>query len=115
MPLPRPVATREVFRAKRELDEVKGIIRRETGILQARREHAEARLRKALEEQRRLQDEYDRLKYTLEAAFGTTFGQQTLTLTAPASPRPTFIVRTSQTQLRARLKALRVKLAEAPD
>jgi len=104
-----------VFLAKRELDEVKGIIRRETGILQTRREHAEARLRKALEEQSRLRSEYDRLKWTLGAAYGTTFGQQTLMPAAPTGGKPTFIVRTSQTQLRRRLKALHAKLNEAPD
>jgi hypothetical protein len=110
------VATRDVWQAKRELDEVKGVIRRETGILQTRREHAEARLRKALEEQRRLQSEYDRLKWTLQAAYQTTFGQRTLTPpAAPVGAKPTFIVRTSQTQLRARLRELRAKLNEAPD
>jgi hypothetical protein len=109
------VATREVFLAKRELDEVNGVIRRETGILQTRREHAQARLRKALEEQHRLQGEYERLQYTLRAAFGFTVGQQTLAPAAPTGGKPTFIVRTTQTQLRRRLRELRAKLNEAPD
>jgi len=109
------VATREVFDAKQELAGISDEFRRVTGVLQTRREHARARLAKAEEEQRRLQQELDRLLFTLRDAFGITLGQQTLVQPTREGPRTTFIVKTSQTGLRKRIAELRRKLREAPD
>jgi len=109
------VATREVWAAKQELLEAEGRLRATTGVLKERIEHARTRLNKALEEQRRIQQERDRLVFTLEQAFGVRLGQQSLYPAPREGPRTTFIVRTSQTALRKRIRELRAKLSEAPD
>ena len=109
------MATFEVWEAQRALGTVSGEFHRITGVYRTRIEQAKARLAKALEQQRRLQEEFDRLRYTLEAAFGVTFGQQVLSgQSKPVGGRVTFIQKTSQTELRRRLRELKAKLNERP-
>jgi hypothetical protein len=110
------VATREVYEARQALAATEGELRRVTGVLQTRREQAKIRLDRALEAERRLRDEYDRLVYTLRAGFGVQLGQQSLMAPEPeAGGRVTFIQKTSAAELRRRASELRRKLAEAPD
>jgi len=110
------MATREVYTARMDLELLDRQIRAETGVLRTRREQAQLRLTRVLEQQARIQQELNRLIFTLQSGFGVTFGQQTLGAGPPPAPggRVTFIQKTSQTALRRRIKELRAKLNEAP-
>ncbi|HTT74196.1 MAG TPA: hypothetical protein VMG99_08690 [Thermoplasmata archaeon] len=109
------MAIREVYAARQELELAEGRLRALTGVYRTRIEHAKVRLAKATEQQRRMQEEYDRLIYTLRAGFGVSLGQQTLASEpAPSEPRLTFIQKTSATELRRRIRDLHRRLNEAP-
>jgi D-Tyr-tRNAtyr deacylase len=109
------VSTREVYQARLEVAQVEEQFRAQIGIYKERRERTRVRLERALTKQRALQAEYDRLVYTLKAAYGVTIGQQSLVEEPREGPRTTFIVKTSPRQLRERLRELRKMLTEAPD
>ena len=108
------MATREVAKARQDLEQVDQWFKSETGVYRTRREQAKLRLDRAMEVQNRLQQEYDRIVFTLNAAFGVRLGQQSLIPQAREGPRTTFIVKTSQTELHRRLRELRAKLNEVP-
>ena len=110
------MATREVAEARAAVEQVEAEVRQLTGVIRTRREQARARLDRAMAGQKALQEEYDRLIYTLNAGFGIQLGQQTLAGTSEraSGPRTTFLTKTTPTQLRSRLRELRAKLNEAP-
>ncbi len=107
------MATHEVARARSEFEGVERAWRQATGVFRTRREHAKARLDRALEAQRRLQEELDRLLYTSRAAFGV----RTLYGTSYPEPggRATFITETSREEMHRRIRALHARLNEMPD
>lgn len=102
------VATREVYDARVDLQNINREFEKATGIFQTRRDHAQARLDRALELQRRLKEERDRLEYTLRSAFQSTLGGSN------PGGRVTFIQDTSAKDLRRRIREIDAKLNEAP-
>lgn len=81
-----------------------------TGVYRTRREQAKARLDRALEQQTRLQQEYDRLAFTLRDAFGVRLGQQSLYPEAREGRRATFLQRTTPKELRLRMGEIRKEI-----
>ena len=110
------MATREVYIARQEAEALAREWQQATGVFRTRREQAKARMDKAMEGQRRLEEELRRLEYTLQAGFGIVLGQQTLggAPRAPEGGRVTFIQKTTPAELRRRMKEIRAKLNEAP-
>lgn len=102
--------TREVAQAQADLEEVERVFKQATGLYQTRREHAKARLQRALDVQTRLQEEAERIRYTLRSAFGhmTLYGR---VFDEPGG-RATFITQTSQEELRRRLREIDRRLNE---
>ncbi len=110
------MATREVYAARQEAEALNREWQQATGVFRTRKEQVKARMDKAMEGQRRLEEELRRLEYTLSAGFGITLGQQTLGARPgpPEGGRLTFIQKTTPTELRRRMKEIRAKLNEAP-
>jgi len=110
------VATRELYQARQEEEALSREWQQATGVFRTRKEQVKIRKDKAIEGQRRLEEELRRLEYTLQAGFGITLGQQTLGARpgAPEGGRVTFIQKTTPTDLRRRMKEIRAKLNEAP-
>ena len=109
------MAIRELYAAREELKGIANEYNRLTGVFRTRQEQAKARYDRAAEAQRRLEQELERLEYALEQAFGVRLGQQSLFPIAREGPKTTFVVKTSEKQLRERIREIRTKLREAPD
>ncbi len=109
------MSTREVALARAEMAAIEGQYRQATGVYRTRIEHAKARLARAIDAQNRMQQELERLIYTLEAGFGIRLGQQYLGESPTTEPRVTFIQKTKPEELRARIRELRGLLTAARD
>ncbi len=111
------VSTKEVYLARQEVIGIEHSWQQATGVYRTRKEQAKHRLDRAMEAERKLREEYDRLVYTLSAGFGVRLGQRYLGEEAarPAGGRVTFIQETNETELRTRIRDLRRKLSEAPE